>query len=128
MIKNNSFIKAIVFFTIAGVLFLGAHLIAIEIQPDINVENILHAHGFLFLLTLIAVIAVLIVAKKTGPRIIGYTFLGTTMFKMIIAVVYLYPILRGDSPDQIPYVIQFFIIYFLYLFAEVYYLAKKFNA
>lgn len=128
MINNrNPFLGAVLFFTVAGILFLALHYIVFAIFPALNVLDILHAHVFLFLLTLIAVIAVLIVAKKTGPRIVGYVFLSTTLFKMIVSVVYLYPVLRGDSPHQISYVIQFFVIYFFYLFAEVYYLAKKFK-
>lgn len=124
MIKNNSFFNAIVFFSIFGVLFLGIHLIAIEIAPQLDVENILHSHVFLFILTMSVIITLLILIKKSNPRIVGYVFLSSTLFKMIIAVIYIYPILRGDSPDQVTYIIQFFIIYFLYLFSEVYYLAK----
>ncbi len=128
MINNkNSFLGAVLFFTVSGILLMALHYVVFAIFPALNVHNVLHAHVFLFLLTLIAVIAVLIVAKKTSPRIVGYVFLSTTLFKMVVSVIYLYPVLRGDSPHQIFYVIQFFIIYFFYLFAEVYYLAKKFK-
>lgn len=125
MIKNNSFFSTFVFFSVLGIILLGLHLIALEIAPQLNVENILHSHAFLFFLTITVVLTLFIVAKKTNPRIVTYVFLSSVLFKMIISVIYLFPVLRGDSPDQVSYIIQFFIIYFYYLFAEVYYLAKQ---
>ncbi len=125
MINKQSILKALLFFTGGGILLALAHYIILIISPELNVHSVLNIHIFLFIITIVAVIAVDFISKKFHPGLTGFGFLGTSLFKMMCAIIYLLPLLRGDSPDKNSYVIQFFVIYFFYLFGEVLYLARK---
>lgn len=125
MISKHSIFKTLLFFAGGGILLAGIHYFVLLISPQLNVHNVLYAHGFLFIITIVAVFAVEFIARKYHPGLTGFGFLGTSLFKMMGAVIFLMPILRGDSLDKNSYVIQFFIIYFFYLFGEVLYLARK---
>jgi hypothetical protein len=126
--KNNSFFKTIIFFGILGGVIFIIHFFLHFFLPDFfNAGNILFSHLFLFLITMFAVFTVDFIGRKYHPGMTGFGFLGTSLIKMILAVIYLFPILRGDLPYKISYVVQFFVIYFFYLFAEVLYLSRKFK-
>lgn len=47
-------------------------------------------------------------------------FMGFTLLKMILAIVFLLPVILSDMDKKQPDVFNFFIPYFLYLFFEVY--------
>jgi hypothetical protein len=125
MISKQSVFKTLLYFAGSGILLAVIHYLVIITSPELNVHNILYAHGFLFIITIVAVFVVEFIAKKYHPGLTGFGFLGTSLFKMMGAIIFLMPILRGESLDKNSYVIQFFIIYFFYLFGEVLYLARK---
>ncbi len=126
--KNNSYFRAIKFFGIIGGLIFIIHFFLLLFLPDfLDAGNILYSNLFLFIITMFAVFTVNYIGRKYHPGMTGFGFLGTSLIKMILSVIYLFPILRGDLPYKISYVIQFFIIYFFYLFAEVLYLSRKFK-
>lgn len=52
------------------------------------------------------------------------TFMLSTLLKMLLAIVFLLPLLMGEVKDKKPDVFNFFIIYFLFLMFEVYSIAK----
>lgn len=52
------------------------------------------------------------------------TFMLSTLLKMVLAIVFLLPLLMGEVKDKKPDVFNFFIIYFLFLVFEVYSIAK----
>jgi hypothetical protein len=57
---------------------------------------------------------------SNGKTEIFNTFMGFTLLKMVLAVVFLLPVLLSDSDNRQLEVFNFFIPYFLYLFFEVY--------
>ena len=63
--------------------------------------------------------------KQKTQGLQGYIFMAASLVKMALAVVFLMPIIRSDVDYRIAYVMQFFVIYFAYLFMEVYLLAKQ---
>ena len=62
-----------------------------------------------------------------GKTDIFNTFMVLTFLKMILAVLFLLPLLLSDFENKQPDVFNFFIPYFLYLFFEVYALTKLLN-
>ncbi|MEZ4856908.1 MAG: hypothetical protein R2812_10590 [Gelidibacter sp.] len=59
-----------------------------------------------------------------GKTDIFNTFMVTTISKMLLAILFLLPILLSDFKNKQPDVFNFFVPYFLYLFFEVYGLTK----
>jgi hypothetical protein len=57
---------------------------------------------------------------SNGKTEIFNLFLGFTLLKMILAIVFLLPVILSDMEKKQPDVFNFFIPYFLYLFFEVY--------
>lgn len=51
-------------------------------------------------------------------------FMGVTLVKMILAIVFLLPLLLSDFQKKQPDVFNFFITYFIYLFLEVFFVTK----
>lgn len=51
-------------------------------------------------------------------------FMGITLVKMILAIVFLLPLLLSDFQKKQPDVFNFFIPYFIYLFLEVFFVTK----
>ena len=64
---------------------------------------------------------------STGKKDIFNLFMILTFLKMILAVLFLLPLLLSDFENKQPDVFNFFIPYFLYLFFEVYTLTKFLN-
>ena len=60
----------------------------------------------------------------TGKRYIFNLFLVTTLFKMVLAILFLLPLILSDFENKQPDVFNFFIPYFVYLFFEVFALSK----
>ncbi len=126
MISSRLLFKIVKFYGVLGVSFFLIHLAFLRVFPEtFYAPDILFSHLLLFLITVFAVIVVEIITKVFHQGVTSLGFLGASLFKIIISIIYLFPILRGDFPYQISYIIQFFFIYFFYLFAEVLYFLKK---
>ncbi|MFI2741737.1 hypothetical protein ACG2LH_03275 [Zhouia sp. PK063] len=65
---------------------------------------------------------------KFASTYTGYAFLGCSFFKMILAVVFLIPLIKKDGPTPVNDVIAFFIPYFLYLIFETLFAIKLLNS
>ncbi len=61
---------------------------------------------------------------SNGKKDIFNLFMLLTFLKMVLAIVFLLPLLLSDFQNKQPDVFNFFIPYFLYLFFEVYALTK----
>jgi hypothetical protein len=81
-------------------------------------------HPFLFLLTIVTILAVKIILKKTKLHVLGYAYLATSLVKMFFVILFLLPYLLNDLPYRKEFILQFFLVYFIYLAAEVSYLVK----
>ena len=61
---------------------------------------------------------------SSGKKDIFNLFMVLTFLKMILAIVFLLPLLMSDLENKQPDVFNFFIPYFLYLFFEVFALTR----
>lgn len=61
---------------------------------------------------------------SSGKTQVFNLFMGMTLLKMILAILFLLPLLLSDFENKQPDVFNFFIPYFMYLFFEVYALTK----
>jgi len=61
---------------------------------------------------------------SSGKTDVFNVFMVVTFLKMVLAIVFLLPLLLSDFENKQPDVFNFFIPYFIYLFIEVYSLTK----
>jgi hypothetical protein len=64
---------------------------------------------------------------SSGNKEIFNLFMLLTFLKMVLAIIFLLPLLVSDLPNKQPDVFNFFVPYFLYLFFEVYALTRFLN-
>ena len=69
----------------------------------------------------------LIYINKNFSTYTGFTFLGTSLFRMMAAVVFLIPFIKSDIKNPIVDVSAFFVPYFLFLLFEVYFTIRLIN-
>jgi len=82
-------------------------------------------HIYVFHLGVTAIIYTLINYRfSSGKKDIFNLFMGMTLFKMVLAILFLLPLILSDFENKVPDVFNFFIPYFMYLFFEVYGLIK----
>ena len=53
-----------------------------------------------------------------------FTYLSLSFFKIVISLIFLFPIYSNISGNAVPYVLHFFALYFAYLFIEIFLLIK----
>lgn len=75
-------------------------------------------YTFHFLITFFILTGLYFVGK-IFPEYIGFAFMGSILLKMIVAVVFLIPLIKMDNVSKIPDITSFFIPYFIYLFIEI---------
>ena len=80
-----------------------------------------HIYLFHFFVTTI-LFSVLNYKYKSGQKNIFNLFMGLTLLKMILAVLFLLPLLFSDFENKQADVFNFFIPYFFYLTFEIYYI------
>ena len=62
--------------------------------------------------------------SSTGKKDIFNLFMVMTIFKMVLAILFLLPLILSDFENKQPDVFNFFIPYFVYLFFEVFTITK----
>jgi hypothetical protein len=82
-----------------------------------------HIYTFHFLITLI-VYTIINYRFSSGKKDIFNLFMVMTFFKMVLAILFLLPLILSDFENKQPDVFNFFIPYFLYLFFEVFALTR----
>lgn len=80
-------------------------------------------YAFHFIITLVFY-TIINYKFSSGKKNIFNLFMVMTFLKMILAIVFLLPLLLSDFKNKQPDVFNFFIPYFLFLFFEVYALTK----
>lgn len=122
--KQNllNFIKYLVLFTLitAGLQYL---LIAFVLEPQQYYYNTFSIYAFLFFITLLLYLAILYI-HSVFSEYTGYAFMASSFFKMLLSVLFLLPIIRGDDRSYIADVVAFFVPYFLYLFFETFFVVE----
>ena len=120
--RQTSFILQLLGLT--GILFAIhsylLHYLASEMDFFFPVWQI---YGFHFVITLI-LYTVINYRYASGKTDIFNIFMVMTFSKMILAILFLLPLILSDVKDKQPDVFNFFIPYFLYLFFEVFALTK----
>jgi hypothetical protein len=126
MTINKTDIKNISYFLFGGIIIFLIHFLIIRAFPDkLETPGILLIHPFLFAITIIVIIAINIILKKTKANIMGYAFMGSSLIKMLALILFLLPIIIKPVEYRLEYIVQFFMIYFIYLIMEVVYLVCK---
>lgn len=82
--------------------------------------SIWETYTFLALLTLIGYIMVLYIHLRDAEKT-GMAFIAIGLFKMLAAVLFLYPLISSESDNILAQVLIFFIPYFLYLGFDTYF-------
>ncbi|MDD3740437.1 MAG: hypothetical protein PHH30_04280 [Bacteroidales bacterium] len=127
MLSKKEFKSFINFSFLAIIIFAGHYFLLKCFNVYLFAPDVLFIHPFLFLITLSTIFAVKIIFKRTKLNMLGYVYLGVSLVKMFFAVLFLMPKLLNDGMFRKEYVLQFFIIYFIYLAIEVFYLVKQFK-
>ena len=115
--RQLDFLLKIVLFTL---IIGGAHSYLSYYFVDTNLFfAIWQIYLFLFVVTFL-VFTVINYRYSNGKTTIFNLFLGATVLKMILAIIFLLPLLLSDIENKKIDVINFFIPYFLFLFFEVF--------
>jgi hypothetical protein len=93
----------------------------VELYFSVETTYIFH-----FFITYI-IIATLLAVKNIIPDKIGFLFMGFSIFKMGISILFLFPLSKVEGLDPIPDVLSFFTPYFIFLFYETFYLVSLLN-
>jgi hypothetical protein len=126
MIISKRNFRFFTYYTIIGLFLFILHYFLIRFFPQIFYPvKILESHIFIYLITLIFLISSKIITRKVRKELVGYVFLASGLLKMFICVFYLFPIIRSSFDYRKVYIIQFFVIYFIYLFLEIFYFASE---
>lgn len=105
------------FFSIFLVL-IGMHVAIMEYLPDNYKQYLILLAHFALFTTAILLDYLLNRVKKIDDTLIGKTFLAFSTFKIIGGFLFLLPWILHKNEYSYPFIIQFFAVYFLYLFAE----------
>ena len=117
------FKKGLLLLIIATAIFLlDFSLFNIIKSRYISLADVVYANLFLLLLTILffAIYNWLKKRKTKSP----FTFLSLSFLKMILSLIFLFPVIFNDSDYSPSYIMHFFSLYFLYLFVEIIFLIK----
>jgi len=118
MIKETkSFIIRLIFFSL---ILFGIHFYIIHHFFNGKLHIPLYAIYLFNILLVLVVFTVLNYKSKQGSKKIYQYFLGLTILKMVLAIVFLLPLIFGKSNHTQLEVINFFVPYFLFLAFEIF--------
>lgn len=101
-------------------------LVSRIIPPELLSDKITEGNIFLAILTG-GVLAFLAFMATKKVEMVGYAFLGSTVVKLIVGTLYLFPEIMNQHEKTIPYILHFFSLYFIYLIAETVIVFKYLN-
>ena len=109
------------------VLFLVQYLVNVFLLEDMKLYYPLYAiYLFHFLATLIIYIIILLIYNNFQDKT-GFAFMGSSLLKMLAAVLFLLPMMLNNSDNPFVNLLSFFIPYFMYLVFETIYAVKLIN-
>ena len=117
----TSFIIKLIVFTL---LLFGVHYYILNQFFDGNLQFTLYTIYAFNAILVIIVYSVISYKNKQGSKKMYQLFLGLTILKMVLAVVFLLPLFLGKSAHAQLEVINFFIPYFIFLGFEIFSLNK----
>lgn len=128
MLINNKDIYSILKIASIGIIAFAIHFTLLHFfSRYLYAPDLILIHPFLLGITIIAVLAIKIIFRKAKFQMHGYAFLISSLVKMFLSLFFLLPVFQNDGLFRKEYIIQFFVIYFIYLMAEVYYLVQDFK-
>ena len=83
-------------------------------------------YAFHFVASLLVYLVVLWVHENFEDKA-GFAFMALGLFKTLAALIFLLPLLLGDSQNKFADLMTFFIPYFLFLIFETLYVVRKIN-
>lgn len=92
--------------------------------PGLYMENSLLEGHFLNYFLTVSSFGVLYVFSKKRSSQIGFAFMGFSILKMFVTMIFLLPMFMDESLKSIDYVLQFFSIYFFYLILELWFVFR----
>jgi len=113
-----SFFKTIIPFTI-GLFLIQYFIVSIYFKNTNFIAPTSAIYIFHFTLTSL-VFTLLIISHKKNPDYTGFAFLGGSLFKMIVVIIFIIIATNNDIKIHIQDFISFFIPYFFFLFIETY--------
>jgi hypothetical protein len=124
---KNTVFKHISLISGFGIIVFLIHFLLRKAIPLLQNKPIMfEVHIFMFFLTAGGIIASLYLLKKRSS-FVGFAFVGVSVVKMLLSMVFLYPIIKGELDSPKVYVVQFISVYFIYLAYEVIYIVKLLN-
>lgn len=124
--KTKINFKVILYLALIAIVIFGLHLLILIAFKDFFVNfEILYSHLFLFILTVLTILGLNVIFAKVKLNLTATAFLATSIFKMLAAVLFLFPFIKHDNEGRMLFVVQFFILYFIYLFIEIFYFYRK---
>jgi hypothetical protein len=117
------FKKGLLLLIIATAIFLlDFSLFNIIKSRYISLPDVVYTNLFLFLLTILFFIIYNWLKKRKTKS--PFTFLSLSFLKMILSLIFLFPVIFNNSDYSPSYIMHFFSLYFLYLFVEIIFLIK----
>lgn len=115
-------LKSLVFFLIICSLHL---FFVIQSQIEIKHYFIPKTYGFLFLLYIV----VLEIKRRFKEKILKWPYLALSLniFKALLSLIYLLPLLSSPTQNTTSYIIHFFISYFIFLIKEIFNYKQQLN-
>lgn len=119
-----SFLKLFIPFSV--VLFIIQY-VTVEYLLKIDLYySTLSVYAFHIIATFLIYLLLIFVHKNFSDKT-GFAFMGTSLFKMFAAVVFLLPMMLNSTENRFPQIVAFFIPYFLFLVFETIYAVKLIN-
>lgn len=120
MTKKKNLIRDCSILTLIAIVLTAIHYTIIYLFSNTFVSlNILFSHLLLLVLTVVAVIFLNFIFKKIQSNIFAMAFMAVSFLKMLLSIAFLLPFIRSEIPDKMIFVIQFFVLYFIYLIGEI---------
>lgn len=118
---KNKFIRFTIVLTVVMLLVLLLQYLFSSPHSGLYMESSLFEGHLLNYLLTVSSFGVLCVFAKIKNSYVGFAFMGFSVFKMILTLLFLLPMFMDESLKSIDYVFQFFSIYFFYLILELWF-------
>lgn len=87
---------------------------------------IINIYVFNFILGVFGLFLLNLIYEKFNDKV-GYTFLGIGVFKMVLSISFLMPLIESDFQNKVPDTLNFFFCYFIFLIIESVFVIKLLN-
>ena len=108
---------------LAGLIF-AINIFALDlIETNIETKDVVIVHLFLFSLWIFSGLIQYRLFKKNNIKSVHVFFVNP--IRMLFCLLFLLPTMLNYQKSENPYIYNFFIIYFIYLFSDLFFISKK---